>query len=534
MESAPHIPSGEHEPDDDKEDGKKKKKPPFRAPPPISDTAGVETEKPYIPKGIGDAIFEGFGKKAQSERPAKAEEGKEESPSETASAESTAQDLPPTAGEGAGPSAPIEGAPDVDLHNEDDPIAAETEDDDVYEALPSQELPLDGVGGGEFVLHLNGPVAERVVPLQGEPGPGVEAGETAVPEISDETETTPADDEPEALAASATPNATEAYQNPWFTPTQSAESTPPPPQAPTPPPAAPAPTPSPVPSPMWAGGAPLSPFNQANYPNATPYVNPGEQAATKQEVADAVHRAKAAGVGQGLATGLLAGGAYEHFKHKRREKKREKQIAVHEKQLAEARKAYAIELETHETERLQQARQTAGMQERIQGLENRERAQVAAAEKPTIIPDAVAVPEQLVVPANHRIETSAWHAIEVDAKTGKAVENPAFQYGKEYYYERAQETAPVTPHASAAGEIALVAAAAQPVVSGQGSVADSPVIPNASQRTPLPLGGSNSQALAGQGTKPAQSGTNQAVSGGPLWVWLVVLGVLIVCIIAAL
>ncbi len=38
-----------------------------------------------------------------------------------------------------------------------------------------------------------------------------------------------------------------------------------------------------------------------------------------------------------------------------------------------------------------------------------------------------------------RVETSAWHRIEIDEKTGKAVENPEIAYGEEFKHERRQE-----------------------------------------------------------------------------------------------
>ncbi|MBA2279533.1 hypothetical protein H0V99_03805 [Candidatus Saccharibacteria bacterium] len=39
----------------------------------------------------------------------------------------------------------------------------------------------------------------------------------------------------------------------------------------------------------------------------------------------------------------------------------------------------------------------------------------------------------------HRVETSVWHRIEKDAKTGKVVENPELAYGKEFINEQRQE-----------------------------------------------------------------------------------------------
>lgn len=47
--------------------------------------------------------------------------------------------------------------------------------------------------------------------------------------------------------------------------------------------------------------------------------------------------------------------------------------------------------------------------------------------------------EMYRVPEGRRVETSAWHRIEVDEKTGHAVENPSVSYGEAYKKEKRQE-----------------------------------------------------------------------------------------------
>jgi hypothetical protein len=47
--------------------------------------------------------------------------------------------------------------------------------------------------------------------------------------------------------------------------------------------------------------------------------------------------------------------------------------------------------------------------------------------------------ETYKAPEGSRIETSSWHRIEIDAKTGKAVANPELAYGEEFKRERRQE-----------------------------------------------------------------------------------------------
>jgi len=67
--------------------------------------------------------------------------------------------------------------------------------------------------------------------------------------------------------------------------------------------------------------------------------------------------------------------------------------------------------------------------------------------------------ENLLLNPENRIETSAWHAIEVD-KAGHAVQDTNINYGHEYYQERGHESGPkdVTTRDSMTGAAALTAA----------------------------------------------------------------------------
>lgn len=47
--------------------------------------------------------------------------------------------------------------------------------------------------------------------------------------------------------------------------------------------------------------------------------------------------------------------------------------------------------------------------------------------------------DQEVESNNHRVETSAWHRIELDAKTGRVAEDPKLAYGQEFFKERQNE-----------------------------------------------------------------------------------------------
>jgi len=62
-------------------------------------------------------------------------------------------------------------------------------------------------------------------------------------------------------------------------------------------------------------------------------------------------------------------------------------------------------------------------------------------EKPAPVPKQQPenIDEPIQVSPDRRVETSAWHRIEVDKKTGQAVENPELAYGEEFQNEQHQE-----------------------------------------------------------------------------------------------
>lgn len=66
---------------------------------------------------------------------------------------------------------------------------------------------------------------------------------------------------------------------------------------------------------------------------------------------------------------------------------------------------------------------------------------IKTTEKPAPVPrqQTENIDEPIQVSPDRRVETSAWHRIEVDKKTGKAVENPELSYGEEFQNEQHQE-----------------------------------------------------------------------------------------------
>ncbi len=73
-------------------------------------------------------------------------------------------------------------------------------------------------------------------------------------------------------------------------------------------------------------------------------------------------------------------------------------------------------------------------------LERKPHTTIEQAEKLTILAEEQAVDEdKYQVQEGRRVETSAWHRIEIDEKTGKPVKNPGIAYGEEFRREQRQE-----------------------------------------------------------------------------------------------
>ena len=198
---------------------------------------------------------------------------------------------------------------------------------------------------------------------------------------------------------------------------------------------------------------------------------------------------------KGLVAGLLVGGGIEHFRHKRREKKMEKrqqkETLVQQRRIERLEHDYEVAKQSQQSERARSetslARErlatTAERTERAKEIEELKRTQERLAQQTneTRPPEEELLP---AVPKGHRIERSAWHNIEVD-EHGKAVQESAIEYGHEYYKERVHEVAPKQQVDSAAGEVALVAAALNDA-SAQAVPPVSPTAPASSFTTATP------------------------------------------------
>ncbi len=222
-------------------------------------------------------------------------------------------------------------------------------------------------------------------------------------------------------------------------------------------------------------------------------------------LSDAENDAFRRGRNRGLVAGLIVGGGIEHIRHRRREKNMERKFSAERKEQAkkienmrwdhireaETAKVLAAAAEKHKAVEqagippIVAAKVEAGapslVQLHVEAPNRRTETKVDSRENSVAKQHNVQKPEQkpipnkaeqielarqreqIVVPPSHRVERSAWHSVEVD-EHGRPVQESTFEYGHEYYQERAHEANPKTKQVKrrfdeATGEVALVAAA---------------------------------------------------------------------------
>ena len=287
---------------------------------------------------------------------------------------------------------------------------------------------------------------------------------------------------------------------------------------------------------------------------------------TKDDLEDAVYRATKVGQNRGVLAGLLAGAGFEHIRHRRREKKAEKRYKAQDKKNQANQQAYKFSLEEQQRQKHAVERRLANAERNLAGTEQRlkdamqtnqtmgeVRRQTAVEEHPLplgterrfidtlhqkersgVVPEQPdTADQQATVPSDRRRESSAWHSIEVDAKTGKPVETPTFQYGREYYRERASEKRPVQQRHAAAGEAMLAAAIAagqqSSATSGKDNAASLLNVPSATMQGPPP-----SQAKQNAPKTTSRDLVSASRTSAPLWPWILALLVVIMCLVLIL
>lgn len=281
-------------------------------------------------------------------------------------------------------------------------------------------------------------------------------------------------------------------------------------------------------------------------------------------------------------TGVVVGGLYEHFKHKKREKKLNKKLEQQDTELAKTtnqqvkteeemhklraqqleQAAEAKWLETHPepSEKTQIEQNTASkvgdivtestkaaaeamaalplqpsgeksqpftVYERGTASPSAETAKVAT-EKLPANPEAKPIAiepddEPAHVDDSRRVETSSWHRMEIDKATGKVVEDPSLAYGEAFQAERHQEIKAQTDDSDGPGMAAT----------GLGLLGSHAI--DATQAAAA--AGSNTSSGRAEGTpqQPVKTTAKtahqtQAVGAG-LWLVLAVLVVLIIVVV---
>ncbi len=420
---------------------------------------------------------------------------------------------------------------------------------------PSRELTATEMNGGEVVIDLH--TAES----------STDEGELAVTAIPEATQTGPeaADDPDEAedpVQATSTPSPTTTGgsgggnagtsgggsgrgrggngppPSPGATPNP-----PPPPQRPIPTPQAAMPTPTPA----------FFNFNTAPPQQTGP--NALNQLLAQQRATERAARLANHGRGEALVGGFIIGGLVEHFRHLGRERRFERLVKrEHRKQNKRIEKV-EFEQKLLKTEQIEQARkveaeryqrntnakhqlaETARMQmaqvetaKRTAEQQEQDKAQLIDRLNAQAIEQERLEAEQLLKNSENRIETSAWHSIEVD-KAGHAVQETDIAYGHEYYKERAHETGPkdVTTRDTVTGAAALTAATMQQSAqqSQQSDLGLPPMLGMPIQQTDV---SSNS---AYQPSKPSLASADETPTTSPasVLVLLVILAIVVFLIV---
>ncbi len=266
--------------------------------------------------------------------------------------------------------------------------------------------------------------------------------------------------------------------------------------------------------------------------------------ATSKDVEDAEYYGTKRGLSRGVTTGLFVGLLYGRHKRKKSERKAEKRYKALDKKLNTARKSYDFERNEQDKRTIRTGAELAATKRKLHDTEQRFQTVLSApqaqAERQPLSPErttAKAVPEQLVVegqleiPENHYLKKEGWVVTEHEKKSGKLVTEPSFEYGREYHNERAQEIGRAQHRNTAAGEIALVAAATTTSHTGSSTsgnaAAPSPVqIPNATTQGSPSVVRPTQQAAQTTTPETAQKTDDTA----PLWPWVAALAAIALCL----
>lgn len=277
-------------------------------------------------------------------------------------------------------------------------------------------------------------------------------------------------------------------------------------------------------------------------------VAPGEEVVSKQAAEEAEYYAARAGQSRGFVTGLFVAGVWGHFRRKGLKKQFNKVFKHQEKQISQLREDQHFYNEAQQQRQAEDERRLAATQRQLTTVERQlhgkesnqlkqpelQVSQPGYKERPVPHRQDPEVVEQLNVPAEHRLETSAWHTIEIDTRTGRPVEQPSFAYGHEYYQERAHEAPPVDQRNAAAGEVVLAAMSVdssqpQAAAGGASNGGYSPIppadLPSATRQGP-PAAHEPSKDWNARNPLPGALS-----SSGPIWPFVLTLVVIFICLL---
>lgn len=148
--------------------------------------------------------------------------------------------------------------------------------------------------------------------------------------------------------------------------------------------------------------------------------------------------------------GVLVGGAVEHIRHKRRERKMEKSQKLQQSRIAQleyTQRRTALEQQTEADERLRaenaaryEKPATAPDEYPMPFVAERNPAQLKPEQQPKQpLPEQPVAAEEVKPLEGHHIEKSTWHKIEVDDRTGRVAENTNIVYGEAFQREQRPE-----------------------------------------------------------------------------------------------
>ena len=247
------------------------------------------------------------------------------------------------------------------------------------------------------------------------------------------------------------------------------------------------PTPPAPPTPPSWRAFPSPPFSTGGFDRAPAAADAAPQPpAARPEInrVEAIRRPDT----RSLLAGILVGGLIEHVRHKRREKRMTKQhtqeikgltseqekmrygmIETNRRKTALEQQIERLRIQIDKTKEAIAAPATAAAAANLEASrvtkplspEQSPLTRARAEQQPTPADSRFASPEVVAarkklqealaqekeefdagarpLAPNRRLETSAWHHIEIDKETGKPVENPSVAYGEEFQHEQHQE-----------------------------------------------------------------------------------------------